>query len=448
MTDATATLTVSEEGGAGAACGAGAGLVLIHASPRGTIPRAFVMSTTAVLIGREPPHGGWVIDQPAVSRVHAALQTDSRGTVRIRDMGSRNGVYVNGERVAEGPLRRGDVVRIGNVLFAFVDRDAGAHLADPLEPAAEPRGGLVGGPSIARIMDRVDALATTDATVLVSGETGTGKELVARALHSASGRRGALVAVNCAAIPAGLVEGELFGYERGAFTGAVRAHLGVFRRAQGGTLLLDEIGDMPVAAQSKLLRVLETREIVPLGTTRAVRVDVRVVCATHRVLPALVEADRFRGDLYARISQRIVRIPPLRERKEDLLPLVLHILSRLSGPRPSLGFGFVHRLALHDWPFNVRELASAVAQAVELAKGEELQAAHLPENIGTQRAASIAAPAVSNPPRRKGPSSGELCELLVRERGNVAAVARALGRDPAQVYRWLRQHKIRPDAYR
>jgi transcriptional regulator with PAS, ATPase and Fis domain len=301
---------------------------------------------------------------------------------------------------------------------------------------------------MARLSSAIDSVSRGGATVLLLGETGVGKDVAARLVHDASGRGGRLVALNCAAIPANLVESQLFGHERGAFTGAVRSQEGLVRSAAGGTLFLDEIGDMPLEAQAKLLRVLENREVLPVGATHALPVDVRVVCATHRDLPSLAHAGAFRADLYARISQRIIRIAPLREHKEDLLALVAHFLDASGARASTLSFGFMLRLALYDWPFNVRELASAVQHAAEMAKGEELTAAHLPESIRepVPKGPDALGDAVRS--RRKAPTAAALRELLERESGNVAAVARTLRRDPAQVFRWLRQFEIRPEDFR
>jgi DNA-binding NtrC family response regulator len=434
----TVTGTMSRDGAEVPGPRGGAGLVLVYATPVASAPRAFVLEGRAAVLGREPPAGGWVIAQSAVSRVHASLEIGADDAVSVRDLGSRNGTFVNGEPVKSARLAPGDVVRIGDALFTFVGEGASSHLGVPL--AGERRWGLVGGVSIARLADAIDAIARGDATVLVTGETGVGKELVAAALHTASGRTGRLAAINCAAIPANLVESELFGFERGAFTGATRAHEGVVRSARGGTLLLDEIGEQ--------LRLLESREVLPLGATHAVKVDARVVCATHRDLPALVRTGRFRGDLYARIAQRTLFVPPLRERKEDLYALVRHALG---GADISPSFGFMLRLALHDWPFNVRELVSAVQHAADVARGGELRAPHLPASV-TAPSASIEEPssvASAGPaPRRKGPTPQALEAMLREAGGNVAHVARTLDRDPAQIYRWLRMYKLNPDDFR
>jgi DNA-binding NtrC family response regulator len=446
MPEVTGAAATTDRGAAGADPGRTFGLVLVYAKPDAGVPRVLVLTSAASLIGRDPPKGGWTIPQSAVSRVHAAFQRTKVG-ISIRDMNSRNGVFVNGVKKGESIVEEGDIVRIGDTLFKATG-DAEAHRAFLDEPPGALPAGLVGGWAMARLARSTESVARGGATVLLMGETGVGKDVAARLVHAASGRTGRFVALNCAAIPANLVESQLFGHERGAFTGAVRSNEGLVRSSAGGTLFLDEIGDMPLEAQAKLLRVLESREVLPVGATQTLPVDVRVVCATHRDLPSLARGGSFRADLYARIAQRIIRIPPLRERKEDLEPLVSHFLEASGARRNSISFGFMLRLALYDWPFNVRELASAVQHAAELANGAELAAAHLPE--------SVREPAPGDPDtardavrrRRKAPTADALRQLLELERGNVAAVARTLQRDPAQVFRWLRQFDIHPEDFR
>jgi formate hydrogenlyase transcriptional activator len=229
-----------------------------------------------------------------------------------------------------------------------------------------------------RVLERVEQVATTDATVLITGETGTGKELVARALHRRSGRaKGPLVKVNCAAIPETLLASELFGHERGAFTGAVERRRGRFEQADGGTIFLDEIGELPLETQVTLLRVLQEREFERLGGTQTVRVDVRVVAATNRDLAADVAAGRFRSDLFYRLNVFPVRVPSLRERPEDIPPLVAHFVQKYSA-RFGRSVSRVHdrtlgALMTHDWPGNVRELENAIERAVIVARGDTLR---------------------------------------------------------------------------
>jgi two-component system nitrogen regulation response regulator GlnG len=283
-------------------------------------------------------------------------------------------------------------------------------------------------PALLEIFKTVGRLAGRDVSVLVTGESGTGKELVARALHSASPRAGGpFVPVNTAAIPRDLLESELFGHERGAFTGAVEARVGRFSEASGGTLFLDEIGDMPVDLQAKLLRVLQSSEVTPVGGRRAERVDVRIIAATHRDLDAAVAAGTFREDLLYRLRVVPLHIPPLRERRADIPVLADHFVERYAeelgtGPR-LLAEATVEKLCAHDWPGNVRELENAIKRALVLATGEVL----LPEDF----AFLDEGPAVE----RRGPDLGR----LVSE-----AVAAALQAGEENVYRVVLERVERP----
>ena len=259
-------------------------------------------------------------------------------------------------------------------------------LREAREELAESRhtGGLVGrSPQMVRLLDRIETLAGSDAPVLITGESGTGKELVARNLHDLSPRRGkTFVAVNCAAFPETLIEAELFGHERGAFTGAVRRREGRFKAADGGTLLLDEIGEIPLPVQAKLLRVLQEGAIEPLGTNQIVKVDVRLVSATHRNLKELIASGRFREDLYYRLNVLDIPIPPMRDRHGDLPILVEHFLRRYArGDAPSISPRAWAALAEYAFPGNVRELQHAIEHAVVLSRGNEIDLTHLPLDI-------------------------------------------------------------------
>jgi sigma-54 dependent transcriptional regulator, acetoin dehydrogenase operon transcriptional activator AcoR len=436
-----------------------AGLVLVFAEDHAAAPTVVHLRSGAVVLGREPPPpNGIVLQQRAVSRVHAKVSPAS-GTWVVSDLGSRNGVIVNGERVVEAALAHGDLVRIGDAIFKFVADGATMHEALPLAaPGPHADVGMVGGPAIMRLFAEVERVAKTDLTVLVRGETGTGKEILAGAIHARSARRGKLAALNCAAIPATLVESELFGAKRGAYTGADRDRQGIVSSARGGTLLLDELGDMPLDAQAKLLRMLETKEIVPVGATEPERVDVRVVCATHRDLKALVESGAFRGDLLARINVFAVTLPPLRTRKEDVFRLVRFFLQKHGRPGARVTLRFMIAALEHDWPYNVRELEAAVRRALAVADGSEIDAIHLPEEIGERLRAydarvtagrvPMAAPSAPATPSALAPSAEQLRALLAEHEGNVAAVGRALGKDRQQIHRWMRMHGIKPDAFR
>ena len=240
-------------------------------------------------------------------------------------------------------------------------------------------------PPMLRLLDRIDTIAQSDAPVLITGESGTGKELVARTLHERSTRRARpFIAVNCAAFPETLLEAELFGHERGAFTGAVKRRDGRFKAADGGTLLLDEIAEIPLPAQAKLLRVLQEGTVEPLGTNESTRVDVRIISATHRNLRERIKDGRFREDLYYRLNVLDIEIPPLRERRGDLPLLLQYFLARFTPagkPAPSISPRAWAVLSQYAFPGNVREFAHAVEHAVVLASGGEIDIEHLPGGI-------------------------------------------------------------------
>jgi two-component system nitrogen regulation response regulator NtrX len=321
---------------------------------------------------------------------------------------------------------------------------------EELRQALAKPGHLVGASApMAELRAIVTRVGPTETVVLVQGETGAGKERVARALHLASGRTGRFVAVNCAAIPATLLESELFGHERGAFTGAVARRLGRFEQAQGGTLLLDEIGDMPIELQAKLLRVLEEREIERLGGAGPVRVDVRVLAATHRDLRQLVAGGRFREDLYFRLAVFPLRVPPLRERPDDLVPLVTAFAADLGGPQAPVAVTPDGEAALrqHPWPGNVRELRNFVERLILLRGPGPL--------VVDGAATTVLAFGDPLPPvraERALPGLGEknyralvddferalLRAALERAHGNVAAAARLLEADRGNLYRRMK----------
>src|ERR1700680_4419571 len=232
--------------------------------------------------------------------------------------------------------------------------------------------------ALRRVLDMVRVVAPTDATVLINGETGTGKELIAEAIHKYSDRsNGPLVKVNCAAIPAGLLESELFGHERGAYTGAVARAIGRFERAHRGTLFLDEIGDLPLELQPKLLRVIQERQFERLGGAATIHTDVRVICATHRNLSEMIEEGQFRADLFYRLSVFPMELPPLRDRPEDIRLLVRHFAmdyaARMRRPITAISEEFMAAVAWHSWPGNVRELQNFIERSVILSTGGVLR---------------------------------------------------------------------------
>jgi transcriptional regulator with AAA-type ATPase domain len=389
----------------------------------------------------------------AMSEHHARL-TRVHGQWLIEDQQSKNGVLVNGRPVQRGRLADGDLVELGGTLIVF--RDAVAAAPGPADldaealPAALPGLRTFSGVLAAELAG-VATAATAAVPVLVRGETGTGKEVIARALHQLSRRSGAFVAVNCGALPAALVEAELFGHRRGAFSGAVEDRPGHVRSADGGTLLLDEVGDLPLQAQATLLRVLQEREVVAIGESLPVRVDVRVVAATHVDLAQRVADGRFRRDLLARLTGLVVTLPNLAERREDLGLLVGRLLARAGAP-PRQGFTPAAARALfhHDWPDNVRELDMTLGTALALASGKTIDLVHLPATVraGAKAAEEGAASDEARLSEADAALRATLVASLKEHGGNISAVARAMGKARWQVHRWLRRFEIDSEGYR
>jgi DNA-binding NtrC family response regulator len=310
------------------------------------------------------------------SRTHAMLAHEGDG-VCVRDLGSRNGTWL-GERRVVGvvALEPGVVLRIGGTRLTYLPREAPSPSLTDEVVAVDP--------ASQRLFALVQRLAASDVTVLLQGETGVGKEVVARALHRGGPRaRGPFVAINCGSLPDAIAESELFGHERGAFTGAHTRRVGAFERARGGLLLLDEVSELSPASQTRLLRVLQERAVLPVGASRELPVDLRVVAATNRDLAADVAAGRFREDLYYRLNVLTVVIPPLRDRPGDLLPLAEHTAAR-TGRSLRFDPDFLAALRRHRWPGNVRELRHAITAAAALAEGDELRAEHLPPAIAAR----------------------------------------------------------------
>jgi transcriptional regulator with PAS, ATPase and Fis domain len=319
--------------------------------------------------------------------------------------------------------------------------------------------GLLGGATLQAAVASLRQAAPSNLTIVLEGETGTGTEVVARSVHAWSGRPGPLVAVNCAALPEGLAEGELFGYRRGAFTGADRSSPGFFRSAEGGTLLLDEVSDLPLPLQAKLLRVLQEGEVQPLGETRPVPVNVRIVVAGQQSLMDVVREGRFRPDLLARLDGITVHLPSLRQRKEDVPYLFSHLLRELTqGRAPAVEGEVVERLCLHDWPFNVRELVQLVRQILVLYPNESLlRAQHLPARIGAQSVGPSQTKVVKSALLggvAAAPTTGEPVELpafmaaLRASGGNVARASAMLGITRQRAYRLMASHAVDLDAIR
>jgi transcriptional regulator with GAF, ATPase, and Fis domain len=376
-----------------------------------------------------------VLADNSVSRHHCAIEPVAGGA-RVRDEGSTNGIFLDGVRVYDalfsGPvqLRLGDSVLRVEPLSETADR----------EQLASPRfHGLIGrSPRMRELFADLARIAPSDLSVLIEGETGSGKELVAESLHAESERcKGPFVVFDCSAVAANLVESELFGHERGAFTGAVQSRAGVFEQADGGTIFLDELGELPKDLQPKLLRVLERREVRRLGSQRTIPVDVRLVAATHRNLAAEVQRGNFREDLYFRTATAVVRVPPLRDRMEDLPLLVAHLLERHHPERRAVD---VPRAVWalfegHRWPGNVRELSNAVQRLVVtpdrvllgdagLSEGDSSQAPGS-QAPASQAPASPASPAYTTASVASRAASAALLPLRVARREASEAFERA-----------------------
>lgn len=388
---------------------------------------------------------------PRMSTTHARLVRRGHAW-SIVDQESKNGSRVNGDSVEQAALSDGDVVELGGTFlvlrslpdsFDDVEKDRSLSLAIPTLHVA-----------LEQAIERLGQVAASSIAVVLSGESGTGKEVFARAIHRASGRKGPFQAVNCGALPQTLVEAELFGCKKGAFSGAVADREGLVRSAHEGTLLLDEIGDLPLPSQAALLRVIQEREVLPVGGTRAVPVDVRILAATHKDLQRLVRAGAFREDLLARLSGFEVRLPPLRDRLEDLGLLVRDLLQRLAPDRAAdvaLTRRAARALFAHRWPQNVRELEKCLEAALLFAGSEPIDLEHLPPAVaggmsepGESPAAAAAKPASPADEARRA----ELLRLLQLHRGNLSAVARELGKARFQVQRWIKRYALKPEDYR
>ena len=380
-----------------------------------------------------------VVRDPAVSRYHLELHRTPAG-VEVIDLGSRNGTWVGNVRVTRAVVPAGTQLRLGDT--ALTVEDAGNAVAPP--PADVPRTDNLVGDSeaireVARLVHRV---ARVDSSVLIQGETGTGKEVIARSIHEASPRRDReLVIVDCGSMPASLIASILFGHEKGAFTGADQRRTGAFERAEGGTVLLDEIGELPLDVQPALLGVLERRAFTRVGGAQSVAVDVRVLAATHRDLRAEVNAGRFRADLYYRLAVAKIVVPPLRERPEDIEPLVAHFVQRLTGVA-ELGplAPAMEALRAHPWSGNVRELRNVVEAALvmgelDLGTGASPTRAVVPGELASYRDARAAALARFE--------TDYLKSLIERAGGNASEAARLARMDRPYLLTLLRKHGLR-----
>ena len=410
-----------------------------------------------LVVGREGADVELADDR--LSRRHASVSLVN-GAVQVVDLDSRNGTYVDGARIA-GPVRATlpAVLRVGRSLFSIesdVLRFAGA--------GALSRDGAVVGPTLARAWQSIAEAAQAGDTLLLTGESGSGKELAARHFHAQGPRpQGPLVAINCATIPEGLAERLLFGTRKGAYSGASDHASGYLQAAHGGTLFLDEIGELDLAVQPKLLRVLETKEVWPLGASQPVKVDVRICSATLRDLRSRVANGEFRQDLFYRLGTSEVRLPPLRERREEIPFLIARELSAVrtsEAPLPAgqpreapltASFSLVEACLVRAWPGNVRELIAEVRTAARRARaagGGEVTVEHLSEHAGLLLQGGEAQPgSASAPPVATAAalSREQVESALSREAGNVSRAARALGIHRNQLRRWLTRNTTEGD---
>lgn len=368
--------------------------------------RAFHIGDSPVSVGGAADNGIALSDR-AVSQYHCRIEPSSRG-MSIRDLGSTNGTWVDGLRVRRHELRPGAVVRIGRTDLRVV-RTGGESAPDIVAEST----------AMLAVMAEVDRFASLPWPVLIRGETGVGKEHVARALHERGRRRaGPFVPLNGGGLPRELIESELFGHERGAFTGAVQTHRGAFEQAHGGTLFLDEVAELPPDLQTRLLRVLETWQVRRVGSEAARRVDVRLLCATHADLRALVKEGRFRPDLYYRIHRLVVEVPPLRLRPDDVASLAEHFVQQMES---AVGERRIERHAMerlrgYPWPGNVRELRNVLEFAAVDCDGAVIDLASVERSLRR-----------ISEPRAFVPSTDSLREALEQYGGNMSAAARALG---------------------
>ncbi|MCK6544746.1 sigma 54-interacting transcriptional regulator [Myxococcota bacterium] len=405
--------------------------------------------TDTLTIGSAPGND-LVLQDPTVSRYHVELSRLDDG-ISIVDLGALNGTFVGAVRVERGLVPPGTVLRLGRTQVRLGDGDA-----VPVDLLGEDRfGELVGGsPLMQKLMAQIRRASTSDASVLVSGETGSGKELIARAIHDASPRaRGPFETVDCGALMPTLVASELFGHEKGAFTGADRQHVGAFERADGGTIFLDEIGELPPSLQPALLGVLERRSFRRIGAQKPIEVDVRIVAATHRDLRAEVNAGSFRQDLYFRLAVVPLRVPPLRERASDIPLLVEHFLREAghSGPVSEIvPDAVLDSLRAHRWPGNVRELRNFVESALALGEPLPLDGA---TSAGDERGSgfpSVPLATLNREPYQKARAqviaefeAQYLEELLARNGGNVSRAARESGIARTYLTAMLKRQRLR-----
>ncbi len=375
-----------------------------------------------------------------LSQGHARL-TCSGTTWTFQDLSSKNGSWSSGRRIKTQELDDGDVIIVGHT--ALVYRATGGEAPNVTTPPAATLPGLQTiSPTLAASFADLSIAAKTGVAIEVTGETGTGKELIARSVHALSERPGAFVAVNCGGIPSTLLEAELFGHRKGAFTGATEDRPGLVRSADRGTLFLDEIAELPPVSQAALLRVLQEGEVTPVGGDRPIRVDLRVVTATHQDLDAAVAAGRFRADVRARLLGFQFKMPPLRDRREDLSLVVAALLGRVQrSRRVAFSIDAIAALYAYEWPLNIRELERALGSSTALPR-ERIELADLPAAMHSVFAAEQVVDEAALTPADRA-LRDQLAASIERHGGNLATVARELGKDRTQIRRWMKRLGLR-----
>lgn len=425
-------------------------LVVIKGSQRGS---EHVISSDVIRVGKAEEND-LVFNDETVSRVHYEIVRDTKGYL-VRDLHSTNGTFLDGAEIKEAYIRAGSVIAAGASEVKFTPFEERIEI---LPSESETLGEMVGkSQQIREIFGLIEKIGPTDATVLIEGETGTGKDMIARTIHAMSKRKDApFIVVDCGAVAGTLIESELFGHEKGSFTGAVASRQGAFELASGGTVFLDELGELALDLQPKLLRVLEQRELRRVGGTKNLKVDIRIVAATRKDLRNEVDKGKFREDLYFRLNVVPMVAPSLRERRDDIPMLVEHFLDRMgaeSGTRPELSESTLAALMAHDWPGNVRELRNVIERALALGSDPGNLVAPLGDDP-ILRAPSRAGEVIDFEPglsfRDHKERWNDVFErkfvewLLRRADGNISKAARDADMDRKYLHKLLKKYDIDP----
>jgi len=431
-------------------------LVVVEGDSRG---KKFDLGTQRITIGKRKDNDLPILDR-TVSRQHIEIVKESDSFL-LRDLGSTNGTFLNDTKIKEAYLAPGDVIRIGNSSIEFIAFDEKVRIA----PSEKTEFGNIVGRSrkMRQIFGLLERIAKTDSTVIVEGETGTGKEVFARAIHDQSGRKGkSFVVFDCSAVAENLIESELFGHVKGSFTGAIATRKGAFEEASGGTIFLDELGELSSELQPKLLRALEQRQIKKVGSNDTINIDVRVICATNRNLRKEVADGNFREDLYYRLSVVKIYLPPLRERPDDIAPLIERFLADgkfNQGPDGTLHVSRVEDDALkmltrYQWPGNIRELLNVLERVVPLVDGNSIKGQDLAyvfqelereEDESTEKITSVDTGIPFKDAKQKVVERFEkdyLSTLLRRNNYNISKTAREAGIDRKHIRNLLKKYGI------